>query len=124
MDTLDLIDKRIRSRLDRINSRRARDEKEEVRVDLDTPLRGYLQLREEFVYHFRVGMRFDPLLTVEVTYRNNVYYFGVRPDDQAVWQVLKHPPERDPKRNESFWLSTELDLPLEAIEKHMESVLT
>lgn len=125
MDTLELVDRRIRNRLGRINRMRSQTEQGEVRLDLDTPLRGYLQLREEFIYHFREELRFEPLLTVKVTYRDNVFYFDVSPGmayDSELYRALKVPPNRS-RPTDTFWLSTELDAPLDAIEKHMDKAL-
>jgi len=125
MDTLELVDKRIRHALERVNKKRIAADKVEVRIDLDTPLRGYLQLREEFEYRFRVDMQFQPLMMLEVRYTQNVYYFSIEglAYESETYQVLKHPPRSNSNRNETYWLANELDTPLAAIEKYMGEVL-
>jgi len=126
MDTLDLVQRRIEYALARINKKRREADKVEVRMDLDTPLRGYLQLREEFIYRFRVDMQFEPLMTLEVRFTQNVFYFSIEglKYDSETYQVLKSPPRSDTRRDQTFWLANELDTPMIAIEKHMREVLT
>lgn len=125
--TLDLIDKRLRHALDVINGQRMIKGGETLRFDLDIPERGYLGIREDMHYHVRSEMRFAPLLTIVVTYKQNVYYFDVRGPDGPIggdiYNTLKYPPNRKSERNETFWLSTELDTPMEAIVKYMYEVL-
>jgi hypothetical protein len=132
MTTLELIDKRLRYALDDVNNKRLASDKEAgLRFDLDQPLSGYLQLNDRFVYHVRDGIRFEPLMTIEVTYKHNVYYFDVKgtafskdATDMVLYRTLKYPPGRDvEKRHETFWLATELDTPLDAIEGFMKERL-
>jgi hypothetical protein len=128
MDTFQLIERRLEKALDRVNFQRQRADtrtlehgvvRDPLRMDLDIIPRGIMS-PEDFYFRVREQMRFEPLMTIKVGVRGGAYYFDV---DSAkygsdLYKQTKVPPNRS-HPNESFWLASELDTPLDAIEKHM-----
>jgi len=123
MDTLSLIDARLRHQLGLINGERMIAGKSEVRLDIDASERGIMPI-EDWYYRFRVELRFEPLLTVRVSKKGGVFYFDVDGSkvDSDVYMVTKHPPRYN--KTDTFWLADELDTPLGAIETHMRDRLS
>jgi hypothetical protein len=126
-DTRDLVEQRLERAVRIINDRRRAVHKPPVRIDIDIAPRG-IMAPEDWYYRFRSELRFAPLMTLRVGYKQNVFYFdveGTKPDSD-VYKVIKNPPRAEKKLNYgggTYWLANELDTPLEAIEQHMTEVL-